>query len=68
MYKNGMDDVARHNAELSGRQMCALIIAGIPPEKAYASAYPRVEAAGNISDLDVKSGRLAAEILCPPTT
>jgi hypothetical protein len=52
--------------QLSGRQMCAVIIAGIPPEKAYAAVYPQVAASGNISDLEVRSGRLAADVLCPP--
>lgn len=67
LYKNGMDEQARHNAELTGRQMCAVIIAGISPSKAYAAAYPQVDAAGNIGDLEIKDGQIAADVLCPPT-
>jgi hypothetical protein len=67
LYQNGMDDQGRHNAELTGRQMCAVIIAGVPPEKAYAAAYPSVAAAGNVGALEVKDGQLAAAVLCPAT-
>jgi len=67
VYKNGTDEQARHNAELSRRQTW-VIIAGIRPEKAYAVAQPQVAAAGNVSELGVKSGRLAANVLCPATS
>lgn len=47
--------------------MCALIIAGVAPENAYAAAYPKVAEAGTVSDVDANSGRIAAEVLCPAT-
>ncbi|MGI5133190.1 hypothetical protein ACQEVB_40765 [Pseudonocardia sp. CA-107938] len=65
VYRDGWDEVSRHNAELSGRQMCALIIAGIDPDEAYGAAYPAVKEAGNISAEDKQSGAVAAQVLCP---
>jgi hypothetical protein len=67
LYRNGFsDETGRHNAELSGRQMCAVILSGIAPEQAYATAYPSVAEAGNVSSYDQQAGVLAARVLCPP--
>ena len=44
--RNGMNEQAPHRAEMEGRQLCTFIIAGFPPGKAYAAAYPQVEETG----------------------
>lgn len=67
LYKDGLDEQERYNTELDGRKMCAAILSGIPPEKAYEAANPQVVAAGNASARDIASGRLAAQYLCPAT-
>lgn len=65
VYRGGWDEVSKHNAELAGRQMCAVIIAGIDPDDAYGAAYPAVKEAGNVSALDKQSGAIADQVLCP---
>ncbi|MFC4943291.1 hypothetical protein, partial [Pseudonocardia sp. GCM10023141] len=65
VFGNGSDEVSWHNAELSGRQMCAVIIAGIDQDDAYGAAYPAVKAAGTITALDKQTGAVADQVLCP---
>jgi ABC-type glycerol-3-phosphate transport system substrate-binding protein len=59
------DATTRHNAEVTGRKMCAAMAAGVQPEDAYAAAFPAVAAAGNVGDLEAREGQLADTILCP---
>ena len=67
MFRNGMNDQARHNAELEGHQLCTFIIGGFPPEKAFDAAYPQVEETATESQLNAATGRIASDVLCPPT-